>query len=149
MRAALTARSLSRWPIYPQFPDVLLMGRQHGNRGSAPVAIALENSTYPRNLPNGASTHGSALGVVGQDIRHGAARSEIYSFSVIYAGPREEHGVPAESSHPRREDRAVLETRSSGEALTPSVPRLTDGPDGAPIISRFGLLSVHKPQSPT
>jgi hypothetical protein len=31
----------------------------------------------------------------------------------------------------------------------PSVPRLTDGPDGAPIISRFGLLSVHKPQSPT
>ncbi len=33
MRAALAARSLSRWPIYPQFPDVLLMGRQHGNRG--------------------------------------------------------------------------------------------------------------------
>ena len=119
MRAALTARSLSRWPYRPHFPDVLLMGRQHGNRGSAPVAIALENSTYPRNPPNGASTHGSALGVVGQDIRHGAARSEIYSFSVIYAGPREEHGVPAESSHPRREDRAVLETRSSGEALTP------------------------------
>src|SRR6516165_3464844 len=83
------------------------------------LAIALENSTYPRNLPNGASTHGSALGVVGQDLRHGAARSEIYSFSVIHAGPREEHGVPAESSHPRREDRAVLETRSSGEALTP------------------------------
>src|SRR5215472_10375542 len=50
MRAALSACSLPRWS---QFPAVLLMGRQHGNRGRALVAMALENSTHPRNLRNG------------------------------------------------------------------------------------------------
>jgi hypothetical protein len=57
---------------------------------------------------------------------------------------------PTELTSGDREDRAVLEMQSSGEAqIPPSDPRLTDRPNGAPITSRFGFLSVHKPQSQT
>ena len=50
-----------------QFPDVLLMARQHGNRGRAPIAMALENSTYPRNVRNGGiDAPGRPLGVMAQ-----------------------------------------------------------------------------------
>src|SRR5215472_16171304 len=100
MRAALTARSLSRWS---QFPDVLLMSRQHGNRGRALAAMALENSTHPRNVRNGsidarvdARRDGSIR--ADPDFRDGAARSVVYRFR-SFTGPREDPGVSVESSH--------------------------------------------------
>jgi hypothetical protein len=43
-----TARGRDR-AIDAQFPDVLLMARQPGNRERAPLAMALQHSTNPRN----------------------------------------------------------------------------------------------------
>src|SRR6516162_2194559 len=88
MRAARTACSLPRWS---QFPAVLLMGRQHGNRGKALVAMALETSTHPRNLRNASidarvDPRHDGLKRADPDFRDGAARSEVYPFT----GPRED-----------------------------------------------------------
>src|SRR5215472_9270540 len=99
MRAALTACSLPRWS---QFPDVLLMGRQHGNRGRARVAMALENSTHTRNLRNGSvdarvDPRRDGWKRATPDFRDGAARSEVYPFLAIYGTARGPMGVSAES----------------------------------------------------
>jgi hypothetical protein len=86
--------------------------------------MALENSTHPRNLRNGSITHGWTLGVMGRngltpDFRDGAARSKGLPVFGHLRDRERTHRVPLESPHPRREDRAVLETQSSGEALIP------------------------------
>jgi hypothetical protein len=83
MRAALTAHSCRDGLIDAQFPDVFLMGGQHGNRGRAPIAMVLENSTYARNVRDGGNDawvdprRDGSNGPT-PDLRHGAGRSEVY-----------------------------------------------------------------------
>jgi hypothetical protein len=78
--------------------------------------------------------------------RHEAGFTRFHSFT----GPREDLGSRGELTSRAVRTGRFLETQSSGEALIlPSVARLTDRSNGATITSRFGLLSVHKPQSQT
>jgi hypothetical protein len=62
-----------------QFPDVFLMGRQHGNRERAPVALALWNSTNAQAPAPSFEAGEMSDPILKSNVTHHLAKAEVQS----------------------------------------------------------------------
>ena len=100
----------SLWPVNMVIAEERLLLwrlRTRPTRATSGMGASTHRVDPRRDGPNGPTP----------DLRHGAARSEVYPFSVILRDRERTMEFPQRAHITRREDRAVLETQSSGEAL--------------------------------